>query len=389
MKRHQIFIRVATGTFALFATPFSLASSTVYPENDCTLVRHTSAPPPFDETALSGDVDKLVYVGERFRTNFSKLKQKGWTVFMDDAGFVDRENQEIHVQKAASDLVLTSGLSHEVGHALYKSAWNYSTKEAYLTEACRDEGHALYDNVISRRVIQGCPAEAGGGPDIGIQASQPWDIYTDMVDNSGTQPLDYAKLGMLFCENNINSRTKQSYLEYYGDWYDQNFPGGAKSLGVSAVSGSSFNMAGDTFWKQIEALSEAAWKGSDTLVSAWPSNDLHEDSGSTSYGRNSQPVRFRGGRYSLGNVAISESTIATRPDGAISHASFRVEGVCIRRQDIESRYPDLVLTSVPPYPGMPYAFSTFRSWGRIGFSFNDASNCLEAVYFHPDHSDDD
>jgi hypothetical protein len=380
MGHQKIIMRITTGALAIIAAQSTFAEAQVYPQNDCTWVRHASAPPPFDETTLGGEVDKLAYVGERFRVNISRLKKDKWTFAIGEAGLTDRDNKKIYIQNVASNLTLTSGLSHEVGHAMFNPEVNYSTKDDYIASMCGDEARAIYENVIDRRVILGCPAEAGGGADIGIQASQPWDIYIDMVDNPETLPFNYAKLGMAFCQNNINSVTKQPYFEYYGDWYDEHFPsGGAKNQGVPGTPPSLPQTANDEFWSKIQQLSEAAHQNMEKLVSKWPSQDLHE----AEHVAGERSGTFNGGRYSIGNIAVSNSAIITRPDGAISHAFFSVEGVCIRRLDIEPRYPDLVITDVPKIPSLPYTLSAFRSWGRIGFMFNAADDCLARVYFDP------
>jgi hypothetical protein len=381
MRYGKTDLLVTIGALVLLANQSASAEASVYPQNDCTLVRHADAPPPFDETALAGEVDKLVYVGERFRLNISNLKKKNWTFAIGEASLTDRDNKKIYVQRVASDLTLASELSHETGHALFTPNVNYSTKETYLAGVCGDEGHAVYENVVNRRVILGCPAEAGGGSDIGIQASQPWDIYIDRVDNPEALPFNYTKLGMAFCENNTESITKQPYLEYYGNWYDKHFPnGGAKSQKVSATAGLSSQPVSDEFWNKIQELSKAAKQDTEKLVSAWPSSDLHE----AARAEGQRTATFNGDRYRIGNVAVSNSAIFTGPDGAISHAFFSVEDACIRRQDIESHYPDLVITNVPTMPGLPYTLSAFRSWGQIGFSFNDADDCLARVYFDPE-----
>jgi hypothetical protein len=360
----------------IVASPVAFAEN---PSSDaCTVDRYATPPPPF-ESKLGDGVDKLSYVTTGMYGNMTSLIRDGWSFSRDPAGSsTDRSAKEIHVQGVASDLTTTSLLTHEVGHALFNPKFDYSSKEAFVRVACQDEGYALLKNIQIRNSIKMCDGHRGGGVDIGISAAQPWAPYEDYMAEH--MPMNMYDFGMMFCEANIASGGK-SYLQYYGDWYDQSF--GSKAIASMQAQESSLPKATPVFWDKLQKIAKATTGGAEALAEVWPAKGMRFRDAS---GR-AVALSVKGGSQPLDSVAmVSESALATDEFMTVKHARLSISGACITRQDIEQHYPDLVLTDIPR-PGNRVAsmtWSAFGSWGKIGFAFEGAQQrCLSNVFFDP------
>jgi hypothetical protein len=350
----------------------------------CTALRY-SDPPPVVETSLGEDIDELAWVSNGLRSDIDGLKKKGWQFGYDSYGHVVRplnknDAGQLYINKTASVLTNVAELSHEVGHATYNPVYDYSSKDNFVRVACTDEAYALRSNISARDVIKSCPVETGGGVDIGLLAAQPWSQYEDYIANS--LPVNMAGLGMLFCETNYASAAGQIYLDYYGDWYDKEYGNKSNVNDLIAKDDAALPKVQDSFWKELDVLSKAAWQGAEELIPKWPSKSLIEQSSQRN--RELKRTRLSGGGYELGGgLVVTSSTITVNAANEIVHAGLTLEGVCIVRQDLEQHYPDLVLIQIPRIPGDPFAYSTYRSWGQLGFAFTDGSHCMKGVFFIP------
>lgn len=156
------------------------------------------------------------------KSDIEALQKAGWTVEVGEAGkgsFADRTAKRIVIDANEKGTQAASVISHEVGHAKFKPAIDYSSKDAFLKSALADEGEAILRNMETRAEIL-----KSGGPDIGVRGSQATkydEIYQQYLKD-GDRTAARNKIGEIVGEKEITSTTKQPYKDYYGDWYDKN-----------------------------------------------------------------------------------------------------------------------------------------------------------------------
>ena len=202
-------------------------------------------PAPLPEpvkTGLEEAVDKLAAQSPTLQSDLKKLQADGWKVDYGTSGagsFADRTSVPPKITidgalKGATEQA-TQTLAHEVGHALHDYKADYTSKEKFLSGTLGDEGAATLKNIqVQREILK------NGGPDIGIAglaANHPaYNAAYDQLQTaaSAANATEATKaaaesaardaIGKVFGTGETTSTTGQSYADYYGGWYDKNFP---------------------------------------------------------------------------------------------------------------------------------------------------------------------
>ncbi|AMJ70385.1 type IV secretion protein Rhs [Enterobacter cloacae] len=175
------------------------------------------------------DVDSLVDKSPTMKNDIATLKKRGWTFEEGEAGkgtFANRQTRVITVDKneLGNPEEVVQSLSHESGHALYEPNIDVSSREAYLNSTLSDEGAATLNNIrVQREII------ANKGGDIGIAgnpANQPQynRIYDSLERGAIKESEARTQIGRIFGKGEQTSTTGQYYEDYYGGWYDKNYP---------------------------------------------------------------------------------------------------------------------------------------------------------------------
>ncbi|WNJ33172.1 type VI secretion system Vgr family protein [Enterobacter hormaechei] len=175
------------------------------------------------------DVDSLVDKSPTMKNDIATLKKRGWTFEEGEAGkgtFANRQTRVITVDKneLGNPEEVVQSLSHESGHALYEPNIDVSSREAYLNSTLSDEGAATLNNIrVQREII------ANKGGDIGIAgnpANQPQynRIYHSLERGAIKESEARTQIGRIFGKGEQTSTTGQYYEDYYGGWYDKNYP---------------------------------------------------------------------------------------------------------------------------------------------------------------------
>ncbi|WP_458038738.1 type VI secretion system Vgr family protein [Pantoea ananatis] len=175
------------------------------------------------------DVDNLVEKSPTMKQDITTLKKRGWVFKEGEAGkgtSADRQGRIITVDKSQMDNAakVVQSLSHESGHALYKPNIDLSSKNSYLNSTLSDEGAATLNNIrVQREII------ANQGEDIGIagNAANQKDynsIFDSLQKGDITESDARMKIGRIFGKGEQTSTTKEFYEDYYGGWYDKNYP---------------------------------------------------------------------------------------------------------------------------------------------------------------------
>ena len=332
-------------------------------------------PLPKLETLLGEGVDDIVHSSRRYRGDIEGLLDDDWRFLYGTAAYTDREKREIFIIKGTSDLNMASQFAHETGHARYSARVDLSSRDAYVRSRCRDEGAALSENIVLRKAVKMCIDR-----EMGIVTAEPALMQAKYDELAQTLPVDFETLGYLFCEKNINSVTHQNYLDYYGDWWTQNY--GKSALASVPASGDA------TFWWKIDLLARRASQGVNALEGVWPlssSPARRETYGAT--------VSLVGDEawFSAGvTVDHSEIRLRSSEKGAVALASLDLSGVCIGLNEVRAHYPDVVGTasSHPGTPGGRISWTAYGDWGGLWFSFpSDNPKCLSSVSFHPGEVD--
>ncbi|WP_210507816.1 type VI secretion system Vgr family protein [Pantoea ananatis] len=175
------------------------------------------------------DVDNLVEKSPTMKQDITTLKKRGWVFEEGEAGkgtSADRQGRIITVDKSQMNNAakVVQSLSHESGHALYKPNIDLSSKNSYLNSTLSDEGAATLNNIrVQREII------ANQGGDIGIagNAANQKDynsIFDSLQKGDITESDARMKIGRIFGKGEQTSTTKEFYEDYYGGWYDKNYP---------------------------------------------------------------------------------------------------------------------------------------------------------------------
>ncbi|MGM8600110.1 type VI secretion system Vgr family protein [Enterobacter hormaechei] len=175
------------------------------------------------------DVDSLVDKSPTMKNDIATLKKRGWTFEEGEAGkgtFANRQTRVITVDKneLGNPEEVVQSLSHESGHALYEPNIDVSSREAYLNSTLSDEGAATLNNIrVQREII------ANKGGDIGIAgnpANQPQynRIYDSLERGAIKESEARTQIGRIFGKGEQTSTTGQYYEDYYGGWYEKNYP---------------------------------------------------------------------------------------------------------------------------------------------------------------------
>ncbi|WP_062935729.1 type VI secretion system Vgr family protein [Enterobacter bugandensis] len=191
-----------------------------------------TATPPASNVPSSGygkDVDSLVDKSPTMKNDIATLKKRGWTFEEGEAGkgtFANRQKRVITVDKneLGNPNAVVQSLSHESGHALYEPNIDFSSRDAYLNSTLSDEGAATLNNIrVQREII------ANKGGDIGI-AGNPANqtqynrIYDSLERGAIKESEARTQIGRIFGKGEQTSTTGQYYEDYYGGWYDKNYP---------------------------------------------------------------------------------------------------------------------------------------------------------------------
>ncbi|HGA2727074.1 TPA: type VI secretion system Vgr family protein, partial [Enterobacter hormaechei] len=175
------------------------------------------------------DVDSLVDKSPTMKNDIATLKKRGWTFEEGEAGkgtFANRQKRVITVDKneLGNPNAVVQSLSHESGHALYEPNIDFSSRDAYLNSTLSDEGAATLNNIrVQREII------ANKGGDIGI-AGNPANqtqynrIYDSLERGAIKESEARKQIGRIFGKGEQTSTTGQYYEDYYGGWYDKNYP---------------------------------------------------------------------------------------------------------------------------------------------------------------------
>ncbi|RQQ04651.1 type VI secretion system tip protein VgrG [Burkholderia stagnalis] len=180
------------------------------------------------QTGLGDDVDKLAAKSPGLQGDLKKLKDDGWKFKYGAPGggsFANRGEQTVTLDGnlKGNTAATTQALAHEAGHATYPFKPDYSSKAAYVDGTLADEGAATLNNIKAQREIL-----ANGGQDIGIAGNSAnhaaYNKAYDQFLKDGNADAARHAIGAQFGKGEITSTTKQPYAEYYGGWYDKNFP---------------------------------------------------------------------------------------------------------------------------------------------------------------------
>ena len=180
------------------------------------------------KTGLGDAVDKIAAKSPSLQKDLEKLDKEKWAIEygpVGDGSVANRDKKLISIDGKFKDdpIEVTKLLAHEVGHATYPYKDDFSSKSAYVNGALADEGAATLNNIKVQREIQ-----ANSGLNIRIAGnSTNHDGYNKAYDQflkDGNAESARQSIGTLFGKGEITSNTNEPYADYYGNWYDKNFP---------------------------------------------------------------------------------------------------------------------------------------------------------------------
>lgn len=226
-----------------------------------------------------------------------------------------------------------------------------------------------------------CTAEQDDtGNEMGIVTAEPALMQAKYDELAETRPIDLEALGYLFCEKNINSVTHQNYLDYYGDWWTQNY--GKAALASVPSSGDSI------FWSKIALLADRASRGARALEEVWPlsSAPLRRET----YGAITSLVGDEAWLSAGMAVERSEIRLRSTDNEQVALASLDLSGLCIGLSEVRAHYPGIVSTGTahPDVPDGKATWTAYGDWGGLWFAFPMTHpKCLSGVSFHPGELD--
>jgi hypothetical protein len=177
---------------------------------------------------LGAETAKLAALSPSLTADMKALEKAGWKIQIGAAGggtSANRSTKTITIDKneVGNAKALVQSLAHEVGHARYTPSIDTSSKAAYLRSTLADEGAATLSNIRAQREII-----ANGGADIGIAGNsanqKAYNAAYDAYVKSGDAATARNTIGAIYGAGERTSTTGQTYNDYYGSWYDKNFP---------------------------------------------------------------------------------------------------------------------------------------------------------------------
>lgn len=322
-------------------------------------------------TELGSGIDDLVHIPKRLRSEVGEAQREQWKFQYGAAAFADREKKMVNIIRGASDQNMASQLSHEIGHANYMPDYDYASRDAYVRSACTDEGRGVLENIHAYKAFKTCAAI-----DVGLITAEPQTILAKYEELAQSLPVRPVEIGMLFCEKNTNSVTHQSYLDYYGDWWDANY---GKRVPAKAA-----DSRDESFLVLVEKLADEAAKGAVNLLAVWPSPMPLETVRTANI-----PLTRRGGGGALSAdrwMGAGEIRTDANDLDRVGIAYFALRGRCLDLATIKSRYAGLKLTGIPrsPLPSENTVWSVFGSWGKLSFVFaNGDPGCVGEISLDP------
>jgi len=138
--------------------------------------------------------------------------------------FPNREDKVIMIdsdlQNNPAKVVQT--ISHETGHVLNPHVADTSSKAAFVQGWLKEEGAATMKNIQVQREIM-----ANGGPNIGLVGNPANHTVYNAAYNQylldGNAAAARSAIGGVYATGEKTSNTGQTYQDYYGDLYDQNY----------------------------------------------------------------------------------------------------------------------------------------------------------------------
>lgn len=320
-----------------------------------------------NQTGLGQEVDEVAHIPNRLRAEVKSALGNRWTFEYADAAYTYREQKQVTVRRGASVLNMVSQLSHEVGHANYSYKPDLTSREAYIRKACTDEGRAVLENIHAYNAMKVCD-----GRDLALITAAPAVLLAKYDELSQSPPIQPAEIGYMFCETN-RVPTGQTYIDYYGEWYDANH--------ASALVSGDVNLDPE-LWLRIAGLAEGVRHGGGAARAVWPlGSQASFDPTSQTWRATALPLTAR--------TSISHSEIRVADDGRVAIAYLELGGRCITRGEVLAHYPGLELTSAPrahgPLGSRSTVWSAFGAWGEVMFAFAEESpKCVRTVSFAPD-----
>jgi type VI secretion system secreted protein VgrG len=170
------------------------------------------------------DVNQLVVMSPGLQADLRRLGDAGWHIEYGKPGggsFINRGRKIITVGGKLRNhpVEYVQVLAHEAGHAAYSYQDDFSSKVAYLKGKLEDEAAATMSSIRTQREIL-----ANGGPNIGVAGANraAYNAAYDKFLQDGDAAACRETIGAAFGFE-ITSNTAQTYLDYYGGWYDQNY----------------------------------------------------------------------------------------------------------------------------------------------------------------------
>lgn len=162
------------------------------------------------------------FIAATSATATRQIQKLGYQLRYAPNSYTNHRRRIIYIQSYDCNSSETSGLyarlallAHELGHAEYGPEKHSNTREDYIQSLCDGEGYAILNNIRVRAETLACSMNS---IDIGIIASNAEEL--SKIYNLDKN--DIRSLGKSFCKNNFTSTTKQNYIDYYGEHYDQN-----------------------------------------------------------------------------------------------------------------------------------------------------------------------
>jgi len=184
-------------------------------------------------TGLGADVDAIANLSPTLKAKINQLLADGWVIETGEGGgsSTDRTAQIIRIDtQNRTDEQMVTSLAHEAGHATYEPDPYVPIEgnsrddfvEGNLQRSLRDEGEATLTNVEVRNEIT-----ENGGPEIPISGNSTnhpaYEQSYEDLQNGGDRNTARDEIGGTFADGETTSTTGESYRDYYGGFYEDQY----------------------------------------------------------------------------------------------------------------------------------------------------------------------
>ncbi|GBQ07944.1 hypothetical protein AA15669_1598 [Saccharibacter floricola DSM 15669] len=171
------------------------------------------------------EVKKLLLTSPTAKAEIEGLEKQGWSIVYGEGGegYTDYNTKKIILNYADAQYGtggVASTISHELGHAIHRTEYDYSSKDAFVSKTLDGEGWATLNNIIISREVNSKLSDPYNRMKVETSIKENSVVYDSIFREKGNTYDAAHEIGKYYMGHEFNSVDKKKYGDYYGDAYD-------------------------------------------------------------------------------------------------------------------------------------------------------------------------